>query len=147
LQLPLPEQAPLIWTLLKENLRELNEHAADVAEVRASGNYFESSLNPRRRLGEIALSGDNLFYLLFMGGHINPSRGTLLMLFLNAIPRNIDATDMLKLAPASDDAGERYPFQLAEDDTVDDSTVRDLKAFLHAMYLAWLLDVDLLIDA
>jgi len=146
MQLPKPPDAPLIWTLLKEHLREINEHAAEGAKIRASGAYFESDRNPRRPLGEIALSGDNVFYLLFLGGHISASRAAVLMLFFDAIPRNIDASQMVTLTPAPEDAADQHPFQLAPDPDIDDGSVSDLKAFFRALYAAWTLNVDLLLD-
>ncbi|MEM6282463.1 MAG: hypothetical protein AAF787_09750, partial [Chloroflexota bacterium] len=108
--------------------------------------YFESTRNPRRRLGEIALSGNNLFYFLFMQGHISPSRTAITLLFLNAIPRNIDGGDIFKLAPAPADADEKYPFTITPSPDIDDRTMTELKAFLQAMYTAWRLDKDLLLD-
>jgi hypothetical protein len=147
LQLPQPHEAPLVWTLLGEHLRELNEQAAEVQAIREGGTYFESAHNPRRKLGEIALSGNNLFYLLFMGGHLTPARAAVTMLFFNVIPRNIDAPDMYKLTPPPPDADERYPFQFQPDPDVDDKSISAFKAFFHAMYAAWRLNVNLLIDA
>ena len=135
-----------MWTLLGEHLRDLNQHSAQVQEIRESGAYFESEMNPRRKLGEIAVSGNNLFYLLFMQGHISPSRAAITLLFLNAIPRNIDAADIYKLTPAPANAAEVYPFQHPPDPDIDDSTVSELKAFLRALHTAWLLNVDLLLD-
>jgi hypothetical protein len=146
LQLPLPEQAPLVWTLLQQNLRDLNQHTAQVQKIRESGNYFEAERTPRRKLGEIALSGDNVFYFLFMQGHTIPSRAAVTLLFFDAIPRNIDATDMMKLAPAPPNAAERYPLQVAPQAPGDDSTITEIKAFLRALYTAWRLHVDLLLD-
>ena len=146
LQLPLPEDAPLVWTLLQQHLRELNLHADQVQQIRAGGAYFESLLNPRRRLGEIALSGNNVFYFLFMQGHIAPSRAGITLLLFNAIPRSLDAPDILKLTPAPPTAAEHHPFQFAPDPQLDDHTVNELKAFFRALYTAWRLNVDLLLD-
>lgn len=147
LQLPQPHEAPLVWTLLGEHLREINQREAEIQEVREAGTYFESERNPRRRLGEIAFSGNNAFYLLFMAGHISPARAAVLMLFFDAIPRNIDAPQMYKLAPVPKDVDERYPFQIEPDDEIDDRTVTELKVFFRALYTAWRLNVDLLLDA
>jgi hypothetical protein len=146
LQLPLPQDAPLIWSLLGEHLRELNQYAPQVAQIRAAGHIFESGMNPRRRLGEIAMSGDNVFYYLFMQGHIPPARAAMLLLMFNAIPRQLDAPDILKLTPAAADALERYPFQITPDAALDDHTLREIKALLDALYTAWRLNVTLLLD-
>ena len=127
LRLPLPHEALLPWTLLGENLREINQSDSDVQEIRDTGTYFESERNPRRRLGEIALSGNNLFFMLFMGGHITPARAAVLMLFFGVIPQNIEAPTMYQLTPAPEDAETRHPFQLQPEPDVDDSTVRHLK--------------------
>lgn len=146
LQLPLPEEAPLVWTLLQQHLRDLNLNSEQVQQIREGGTYFESERNPRRRLGEIALSGNNLFYFLFMQGHIAPSRAAITLLLFGAIHRNLDATDMLKLAPAPTDAAERYPFLLKPEPDIDDPTITELKRFFRALHTAWLLNVDLLLD-
>ena len=146
LQLPLPEEAPLIWTLLGEHLRELNQQSETVQQLRETDVYFESNRNPRRKLGEIALSGNNLFYLLFMQGHVTPSRAAITLLFFNAIPRNIDATDIIKLTPAPKDVMEQYPFQLKPDPKIDDRSVTELKRYFRALYAAWTLNVNVLLD-
>jgi len=146
LQLPIPEEAPLIWTLLQQHLRELNQQAHQVQEIRESGNYFESKQNPRRRLGEIALSGNNLFYFLFMQGHITPSRAAITLLIFGGIPRNVDAGDILKMTPTPPDAAERFPFLFQPEPDADDATISELKAFFAAMYTAWLHNVELLLD-
>ncbi len=147
LQLPQPHEAPLIWTLLGENLREINQHSADVQQIRETGNYFESGKTPRRRLGEIAVSGDNVFYLLFMGGHISPARAVVLMLFFGAIPRNLEAPELYKLTPPTADAATRYPFQFSPDADLDDTSIRELKRYFRALHRAWQHNVPLLIDA
>lgn len=147
MQLPLPHEAPLVWTLLGEHLRDLNQYSASVQQIREGGTYFESALNPRRKLGEIALSGNNLFYLLFMQGHIPPSRVGIILLFFNAIPRNLDAPDIFKLTPASKDAVERYPFQIQSEPESDDRSVSELKTFFKALYTSWRFNVALQLDA
>lgn len=147
LQLPLPHEALMAWTLLGENLREINQSDATVQEIRDMGTYFESGRNPRRRLGEIAMSGNNIFFLLFMGGHITPARAAVLMLFFGVVPQNIDAATMYKLTPAPPDAETRHPYQLAAAPELDDNTITSLKAFFDALYTAWRLNVDLLVDA
>lgn len=146
LQLPQPHEAPLVWTLLGENLRELNAQSNEVQPIRESGNYFESTLNPRRKLGEIAMSGNNIFYLLFMQGHISPSRAAMLLLFFNAIPRNIDAPQIIQLTSGAPSDAAQYPYQHTPDPTLDDATIRDLKGFFAALHLAWRLNVTLLLD-
>jgi len=147
MRLPLPPEAVLVWTLLGENLREINQSDATVQEIRETGTYFESERNPRRRLGEIALSGNNVFFLLFMGGHIPPARAAVLMLFFGVISQNIDAPTMYKLTPAPADAETRHPYQLKPEPETDDGTITSLKAFFDALYTAWRLNVDLLVDA
>lgn len=146
LQMPLPADAPLVWSLLGEHLRELNQHNATVQQIRESGTYFESTRNPRRKLGEIAVGGNNVFYLLFMQGHIPPSRAAILLLFFNAMPRNLDAPDILKLTPPPADADTRYPFQIMPDKDIDDRSITELKAFFRALYTAWRQNVMLQLD-
>ena len=52
----------------------------------------------------------------------------------------------MSLAPAAPDAAEVHPF-IIQQESYDDPTIFDLKGFLHALYIAWLLDVNLLVDA
>jgi hypothetical protein len=144
--LPTPQDAVLVWTLLGEHLRELNERSAEVQQFRETGTYMESTRNPRRHLGEIAVGGNNVFYLLFMQGHISPSRAAITLLFFNAIRRNLDATEVLKLTPAPANATEQFPFLHTPDDALDDTSIRGLKGFFAALYAAWQLNVDLLLD-
>lgn len=146
MQLPQPHEALLVWTMLGENLRDLNIQSQQVQDIRESGSYMESLRNPRRKLGEIAVSGNNLFYLLFMQGHITPSRAAVLLLFFNVISRNIDANDIYKLTPAPKDVTERYPFLLKPEPDIDDETVTELKTFFRALYTAWTLGIDLQLD-
>ena len=146
LQLPIPADAPLVWSLLGETLRELNEQSGVVNSIRPQGVYFESVLNPRRRLGEIALSGNNVFYLLFMLGTIEPSRAAITLLFFHAIPRNLEAHDILKLTPAPADAEERFPFLMGADATLDDQTIHELKQFFRALYVGWRTETAGLLD-
>lgn len=146
LQLPKPDEALMVWSLIAEYLRELNQQSHVVEPIRAAGTYFESELNPRRRLGEIAVSGNNVFHLLFLQGHVIPSRAALLLLFFGAIPRNLEAPDILKLTPAPADVHERYPFQHQPDPSIDDASITALKAFFRALYTAWQLNVNLQLD-
>ncbi len=144
-QLPTPDQAPLPWMLLREDLRDLNLGSEQVKDIRTSDAFFESDQMPRRMLGEIAVSGNNIFYMFFLMGHIEPSRAAVLLMLFAAMKRNLDAPDMLKLTPAPDDAKEAFPFQ-HKITPADERTTREMKSFLFALYTAWTLNVRVLLD-
>jgi hypothetical protein len=84
--------------------------------------------------------------MLFAVGNINPNHAALLLLFLNAIRRDIEANEIMSLTPAPNDVDTRYPFAI-QPEKEDDRTISEIKEFLRSLYIAWKLNVKLLIDA
>lgn len=146
-QLPIPDQ-PLAWLLLRQSVEEMGYTGESVLPLREGDVYFEDHKGFSRKLGEIEVSSNQLFEMMFMLGHIQPAHAGVLLMFLNAIPRNGDApdiTEVLNRTTPAETRRERYPF-LITPDAKDDTTIRELKLFLRALYQAWLLNVHVLLD-
>jgi hypothetical protein len=144
-QLPVPDEA-LVWLLLKQGVEEFKYDGSSLAPMRQAGDaYFEVRGMLSRRLGEFRITNDQVFEMLFLLGHIQPPHAGVVLLFFNAINRELNADQIMKISRAPQDAVARFPFQHkpAPD---DDRTVAEFKAFLHALYIAWSLNVRLLLD-
>ncbi|HEX2620505.1 MAG TPA: hypothetical protein VHL11_10165 [Phototrophicaceae bacterium] len=145
-QLPVPDEA-LTWLLLKQGVEEFQYDGATVRPLRESTDaYFEDRVPAKRRLGEFDIDANQLFEMIFAVGHINPNHAALLLLFLHALNRDLEAEDIMQFTPAPRDAETRYPF-LLEPEKNDDHTVLEFKTFFHALYLAWRLNVRMMVDA
>lgn len=145
-RLPVPDE-PLVWLLLKQGVEEFRYDGKLVERLRQMQDvYFEDRQVQGRLFGEFNLNANQLFEMLFAVGNINPNHGALLLLFLNAIRRDLEANEIMALAPAANDVETRYPFIIETDDD-DDKTVAEIKEFLRALYIAWKLNVKLLVDA
>lgn len=144
-QLPTPEE-PLMWLLLRQGLEEFGYDGGSVKALRGEGlPYFEETGVLARHMDEFYITANQVFEMTFTLGHIQPSHAGVLLLFFNAIRRDLDADAIMNISRAPADARERYPFLLQPEEG-DDRTVRQLKAFLHALYAAWTLNVRLLLD-
>lgn len=146
-QLPAPNE-PLIWLLLKQGVDNFQYDGQTIAALRQqSDTYFEDRLAARRILGEFDLDANQVFEMIFAVGDISPNHAGILLLFFNAIERSeIQADEIMRIAPAAPDLVAKYPF-LHQIMPADDPTTRDLKHFFHALYLAWSLNVLLKVDA
>jgi len=145
-RLPVPDE-PLVWLLLKQVVQEFQYDGSTVNEWRVNGDmFFETSDVHGRRLGELSVNANQVFEMLFSRReYIMPRQAALLLLFFRAVERDMEADEIKNLDPAPANLEEVYPFILKEDED-DDHTVSELKAFFRAMYLAWKLDVNLLLD-
>ncbi|NWF70975.1 MAG: hypothetical protein HXY40_17965 [Chloroflexi bacterium] len=144
-QLPVPDEA-LVWLLLKQGVEEFKYDGSSLAPMRQAGDsYFEVRGSLTRRLGEFRITNDQVFEMLFLLGHIQPPHAGVVLLFFHAIQRDLNADDIMRVSRAPQDAAARYPFRhTAEAD--DDRTISEFKGFLHALYIAWSLNVRLLLD-
>lgn len=140
------EEEPLPFLLLKEG-REMGNTGALAADLRQNspGIFFESTDSIYRQYEEMDVSGEQLFELMFLLGDIQPKRAHMILMFVGAIDRSLDAQSLFDLVPAPADAAERFPFLLKFEDS-DDTTIRDLKKFFHALYRAWLLNREVTLD-
>lgn len=144
-QLPVTSEV-LPWMLLREGLRSMQSDGSRVNDLRREDQpFFEEHSVLARSLGELSVNSNQLFEMLFLVGHLNPSYAAPLLVFFKAIPRTMDADEMMALSQSPEDAGERYPFLLAVEPD-DDGSIRQIKRFLRALYLAWVLNVRLLLD-
>lgn len=144
-QLPLPVET-LPWMLLRQGLQEFKAAGEAVSSMRDEGQpFFQERGVLVRQLGEYIVNTNQLFEMLFLLGHIKPSYGATLLMFFNVIRRDMNADEIMTLSPSSEDASERYPLRLKADPN-DDASIRQFKQFLQAMYLAWVLNVRLLLD-
>ncbi len=162
-RLPVPDET-LVWLLLKQGVEEFKYDGAQVRPMRAArspiadsdnpgGMYFLNDTPPSRRLGELRFDADQLFEMLFgVGPRIQPSHAGILLLILHAIPRDLEADQIMALTPAPADAQTRHPFILKAQDARDevgelDLSTHDLIDFLHALYIGWRLGHPLVVDA
>lgn len=138
-RLPGPADA-LLWLLLKQGIDNFMYDGQDMAVMRANSEaYFEDRKAPARRLGEFDVNGNQAFEMTFTVGDITPNHAGVLLLFYEAIERNLEADKIMQIGQADYRA---YPFLLQPERT-DDTTTDDLKSFLNALYVAWALQVSL----
>lgn len=144
-QLPPPDQT-LTWMLLRQGVQEFKSSGQSVNAMRAPDQpFFEDQQVMARQLGELLINTNQLFEMMFLLGHIRPSYAAMLLIFFNGIRRDLDADEIMRLAQAPEDVLDRYPF-LIQPEPDDDASLTQIKQFLQALYVAWALNVRLLLD-
>lgn len=147
-RLPDPPTAPLVWLLLKQGIRDFRYDGGTVRPLRAEDrNIFVAQYALRRDLGELPVDSDQVFEMVFLTGHVQPNHAAILLLFFDALARaELEAPQITALGalPLEERAG--FDFLIPARDDADDDSTADLRDFLHALYLAWRLDVRLLLD-
>lgn len=144
-RLPVPDE-PLVWLLLRQGVKEFKYDGETIRPLReVSGIYFENPQPLTRKLGEFVINSDQVFEMIFSVGSVTPNHGALLLLFLHAMPRDIEADDIMSIAPATPQKIANMPF-LCKPEAGDDRSISDLKAFLQSLYVAWMLNVKMLLD-
>ncbi len=144
-RLPVPDET-LVWMLLKQGIQEFQYDGGSVKPLRANNDiYFEERMVFQRRLGEFSIDANQLFEMIFSVGNILPNHGALLLLFIGAIDRDLEADEIMNITPAPEDSKKKYPFIFMNQDD-DDHTINELKRFFHALYTAWVLNVPLKLD-
>ncbi len=145
-QLPVPDE-PLVWLLLRQGIREFEYDGHSVHLLRnADHTYFEETSVHSRRLGEFTIDANQLFEMIFSVGNIQPNHGALILLFVHAISREMEASEIMNIVPAPGDVETCYPF-LFQADEADDQTINEFKQFFLALYTAWKLNFPLILDA
>ena len=153
-RLPVPDE-PLIWLLLRQGIQKLGYDGASVKALReADGGadpsertYFELPIAPERRLGELRVSSDQALEMIFgVGERIIPNHAGILLLFLGAIDRDLEAKAIQEISSFDETIRARFAFEMTAGASADER-VRELQAFFHALYLAWKLNVSLYVDA
>ena len=139
---------PLLWLLLRQSVQEMGYDGQAVEPLRANGVYFESTHVLKRDMQDFVFNSDQLFEMMFLLGHIQPSHAGVLLQFHNAVPRAPEANDILQIMNqtlTADEIAERYPFTMT-DDANDDRTIAELKRFFRAIHRAWQLGVAVIMD-
>ena len=142
----LPTQlATTAGALLVRGLGEFGWDGAPTAKLRAAGTtYFESRVAYGVRWegtdGNIEISSDQVFQMMFMVGHLAPTHSLMLALFLGVIPHDTSVY-LLKDKPGLSQALANAT--LASE---PDADIEQIAAFLRALAVAARLDKTILID-
>lgn len=146
-RLPSPEQ-PLIWLLLRQGVQEMGYTGSSVQRLRPNPVYFEEQRVRGRDMVEFVITADQVFEMIFMLGHIQPVHAAMLLLFFDAIPRDLEADQLVAIMEGkltTEEITRDFPFHLSPE-AGDDKTITQFKAFFRALYTAWSLNVQLLLD-
>lgn len=146
-QLPGTDQ-PLVWLLLRQGVQELGYDGAPVEPLRANSAYFEERRVAGRDLTEFVMTANQVFEMLFLLGNIAPAHAGVLLLLFNAVPRDVEAAQIVQIMNGTLDKTvflRDFPFQMTVTE-FDDRTVAGLKDFFRALHRAWALGVALLLD-
>jgi len=145
----LPDNShPLTFMLLQKAVRAMGYTGDAASPLRVQqGVFLESPVSLERRIGDFSISGNQVFELLFLSGPIKPAHAALLLQFFGGISPNLDADVMMQLAtpPSQDWINDHVPF-LHRVAAGDDASIVSLKQFFQALYLAYRLDVPVLLD-
>ncbi len=151
-RLPVPDE-PLVWLLLRQGIQKLGYDGASVKALRDSDGansgrtYFESPSAPRRRLGEVRVTGDQALEMIFgVGERIIPNHAGILLLFFGAIQRDLEAEEIQDISSLDGAIREEFDFEIL-DSAEYDTCIREFVAFFRAMHRAWKLNVALLVNA
>jgi len=139
---------PLIWLLLRQGVQELGYDGESVRPLRANSTYFEEKRVAGRDMVEFIITANQVFEMLFLLGNLQPSHAGALLLLFNAIPREVEAAQVVQITTgvlSADQIARDYPFQMAIQPD-DDRTIAALKDFFAALYRAWSLKLPLLLD-
>jgi hypothetical protein len=146
-----PNGSPLIY-ILNNGIETYGYDGESARQLRQqTGTFFEvaDSLGRPYVEDDLIVTSDMLFEMMFLVGAIEPGHAAMLLLFLNAIPRDdLTPDDLFWLlnGSASDQIQQQLPFQMRYG-ADDDASISDLKAFLHALYLAYVQQVVVLVSA
>ncbi len=153
-RLPVPDE-PLVWLLLKQGIQRLGYDGSFVRALReldkqnegGERTYFLSPEAPQRRLGELRVTGDQALEMIFgVGDRIIPNHAGILLLFFDAIERDLEASEIQEISSFDRTIREGFQFEM-EAVSTGHQGIREVISFFHALYLAWKLDVSLFVDA
>jgi hypothetical protein len=131
--------------LLVRGLGEFGWDGAPTAKLRAAGTtYFESRVAYGMRWetdeGNLEVSSDQLFQMMFMVGNLTPTHSMMLALFLGVIPHDISVFDL------KDPGGKAAALAAAHVASEADPDVEQLAAFLRMLAIAARLEATILVD-
>lgn len=136
----------LLWMLLRQGVRDLEYDGSTAQPLREDDTtIFADQRTIFRALGELVITNNQVFEMVFLVGHLQPNHAGILLLFFDAIPRRLEAPDIVNIGTMPLAAREQVRFMIGPE-ADDDQTITELKEFLYALYLAWQLDVTLLLD-
>ena len=153
-RLPVPDE-PLVWLLLRQGIQKLGYDGSSVkalretaAESAADGStYFELPDAPQGRLGELRVSSDQLLEMVFgVGERIIPNHAGIILLFVHAIDRDLEAEAIQDISSSAASTRERYGFLMSAP-ADGDQRIEEFVAFFLALYTAWQLNAPLFVDA
>lgn len=131
--------------LLVRGLGEFGWDGAPTAKLRAAGTtYFESRVAYGMRWetpeGNLEISSDQLFQMMFMVGNLTPTHSLMLALFLGVIPHD---TTVFAL---KDVEGKAAALEAAHVESEPDGDIEQLAAFLRMLAVAARLEATILVD-
>lgn len=141
-------EEPLVWLLLRQGAQELGYDGAAVAPLRANASYFEEQRLPGRDMVEFVFTANQVFEMLFLVGTIQPSHAGMLLLLFGAIPRQVEADQIVRIMNRQLDTEaitREYPFVM-QPDPADDASIGQFKQFFRALHTAWMLNAPLGLD-
>ncbi|MCB9437585.1 MAG: hypothetical protein H6673_11435 [Anaerolineales bacterium] len=141
---------PVLFLMFHRSIKEFGYTGAAARQLRDQvGVFFDNPDTLARRYTQLDVTTDVLFEMSFQLGPIQPAHGIMLLLFFNAIPRdNIGPDVLMGLMKRELDMttfNEQFPF-LQPTTAADDHSIRDLKQFMWSLYVAYQLDVMVLLD-
>jgi hypothetical protein len=139
---------PLVWLLLREGVQNLGYDGQAVKGLRPSPTYFEEQRLMGRDMVEFSFSADQVFEMLFLLGDIRPAHAGMMLLFFDAIPREVEAPQIAAIMNNTLNGSEKlrdFPFQMVIHRD-DDKTVAEVKDFFRALYIAWTLNAPVSLD-
>ena len=133
------------FELLSRAVADFSWDGSYTVDLRGQGQtFFEARATPVRRWAEeFALSGDQLWQMLFGLGDLSPPHSLMCALFLGVIPHRTTAGE---LGALSDDPSTIAGFALRYDADHEDWQIRELQRFFRALGLAAALGVPILVD-
>lgn len=127
-------------------VRDFGWDGSYAANLRGQGDVFFEGQEPCRRDwgGELAMSSDQLFDMLFGVGDLQPAHAAMLTLFLGLVPHDIDVDSLS--AAFGEPARLRALFHACPIPAEPESGTGGVHRFLGALRMAAALDVPLAID-
>lgn len=141
---------PILFLMLQRGVKEFGYTSAAARQLRDQvGTFFENPDTLARRYAEMDVTTDILFEMTFQLGPIQPAHAIMLLLFFNAIPRDeLDPEVLLALMKHEIDVDtfpDQFPF-LHQPIETDNHSIKDLKRLLWSLYMAYQLNVAVLLD-
>jgi hypothetical protein len=141
--------------LLRVVFEDVGLTGGNMARMRAAGgSFFEARVTPTRTDLGFSLAADELLEVIFCKGHLIPAHSAMILVvvaglrFTRPVPDEADLPPGSAMLVARDEAGVESAqlFDIPGPGGDDDDTIRELKTFFRAMFLARGFGVRLLVD-